>query len=348
MSRFRWSDIRDAVFPASGSARTIINSGSGKLKAFGTAIPPDGIAGYARGGIFIDTTNGRVYENAGSNTSANFDELLIPSRLSAAILSDVQNQGTAAGRGPSPLLWANCPQLEYMLNPQLGSHYFEDFKGDIYGIAGGTNRMKGLTFFEATGCTHEAVDDDVHGVLRAEGNNDDNADSIVAYGHDGGVIVPTVGKKFWFEARVRRDTVSDNTLAMFIGLAEEGLAAVNSLDVDSGDLVTGKDWLGFHSDQADGNAIDFVHGDGTGEAVVKKAGIVVPTASAWNKVGFYCDGTTVLPYIDGVAQTADGVLLAASDMPLGEELGIYFMLKNGATTTEHKGSIDWWSLSVEY
>ena len=63
MSRFRWSDIKDAVFPASGSVRTIINSGSGRLKTYGTVFPTDGVAGFAKGCKFLDTADGKDYTN---------------------------------------------------------------------------------------------------------------------------------------------------------------------------------------------------------------------------------------------------------------------------------------------
>jgi hypothetical protein len=325
------------VFPSSGSARAIHNSGNGKLNAYGNEAPTDGESGYAPGCEFIDAANGKVYINEGTNTSCAFKE----------VLTTPDYAETAADRGPSPLIWDNCPILEYTFNPVKGSHYFEDFKGDIYGATNSTTRMKGLTFFNDNGPTHQIVDDDVHGVLRVEGNDADSDDSAMAYGHDGGVIVPTAGKKFWFEARVRRDTVSDNELGMFIGLGEEGLCAADSLDVNSADLVAAKDWLGFHVDLANGDAIDFVHGDGVGEAVVAGAAVAVPVAAEWDKLGMYCDGTTVFAYHDGVL--VDSVLLSASDMPLGEELAMYWIVKNGdAGPGEHKASIDWWRLAVEY
>jgi len=337
MGRIGWSDIKDASFPASGSTRTVINSGSGKLDTYGTVVPADGTAGFAKGCKFTDTAYGKVYVNEGTNTSCEFKELLAVPRYAE----------TAADRGPSPLIWDNCPVLDYTLNPVKGSHYFEDFKGDIYGATNTTTRTCGLTFFNDNGPTHEIVDDDVHGVLRVEGNDADNDDSAMAYGHDGGVVIPTAGKKFWFEARVRRDTITDNHLGMFIGLAEEGLCAADSLDANSADLLTGKDWLGFHVDLADGDAIDFVHGDGAGEAVVAGAAVAVPVATEWDKLGLYCDGTTVFAYHDGVL--VDSVLLSASDMPLDEELGMYWIVKNGDDGPgEHKASIDWWRLAVEY
>lgn len=337
MGRINWGDIRDAVFPASGSAKAVHKSGSGHLVSYGTVVPVDGSSGYAKGGTFHDNSTGKVYANAGTNTSSEFQELLPVPNFAE----------TAADRGPSPLIWDNCPVIEYMVNPVKGSHYFEDFKGDILSVTNSTMKNSHLGFFNDDGPTHQVMNDNIYGELQVEGNDADNDESIMSYGGEGGVVAPTAGKKFWFEARVRRDTVSDNELAMFVGLAEEGLTATLSLDENSGDLLTGKDWLGFHADQGNGNAIDFVHGDGTGEAVVAGADVCTPTASAWNKLGLYCDGTTVWAYADGVL--VDSILLAASDMPLGEELGMYLMFKNGdVAPAEHKGSIDWWRIAVEY
>ncbi len=337
-TRIRWSDIAGASYPASNdSARTLLNSVSGKLDAFGAVTPANGSAGFAKGCTFRDTGTGKVYVNEGSNTSSVFHELLaVPNAAE-----------TAADRGPSPLIWDNCPIVDYLFNPVLGSHYFEDFKGDIKSTTNATVFNSHLGFFNSSGPNHQITNDDVHGVLQAEGNDADSDESYMSYGGEGGVIVPTAGKKFWFEARVNRDTVTDNELAMYIGLAEEGLTATNSLDVNTGDLLVGKDWLGFHVDHGNANAIDFVHGDGTGEAVVAGADVVTPTASAFNKLGLYCDGVTVFAYGDGVL--VDSILLSASDMPLGEELGMYLLFRNGdAGPGEHKGAIDWWRLAVEY
>lgn len=332
----RWNEIKDAVFPAAaGSVRTIINSGSGKLKTYGTVKPADGAAGFAKGCEFIDTAYGKSYVNEGSNVSCEFKELLAVPRYAE----------TAADRGPSPLIWDNCPVLDYMVNPVKGSHYFEDFKGDILSVTNTTTHISNMTFFHDDGPYFISVNDDVHGVLQTSTSDTDNDDSTIAYGHDGGVVVPTAGKKFWFEARVRRSTVTNDQLAMFIGLGEQGLCAANSLDDDTADLLIAKDWLGFHVDHANGDAIDFVHGDGADEAVVAGAAVAVPVAAEWDKLGMYCDGVTVFAYHDGVL--VDSVLLSASDMPLGEELAMYFMLKNGTTAT-YTGSIDWWRLAVEY
>ena len=72
----------------------------------------------------------------------------------------------------------------------------------------------------------------------------------------------------------------------------------------------------------------------------------MPVAAEWDKLGLYCDGVTVFAYHDGVL--VDSILIGAADMPLGEELGMYLLFRNGGTATEFKGSIDWWRLAVEY
>ncbi len=337
MGRINWSDIKDAAFPTSGSTRAIIKSGSGHLEVYGTVVPPDGEASFAKGCEFHDTAYGKIYVNEGTNTSCDFKEL-----------SAVPNFAeTAADRGPSPLIWDNCPIVDFTFNPVKGSHYFEDFKGDILSVTNSTMKNSHLGFFNSSGPTHQITNDDIHGVLRVEGNDADNDESYMSYGGEGGIVSLVAGKKFWFEARVRRDTVTDDQLAMYIGLAEEGLTATNSLDINTGDLLVAKDWLGFHVDHGNANAIDFVHGDGTGEAVVAGADVVTPTASVFNKLGLYCDGVTVFAYGDGVL--VDSILIGASDMPLGEELGMYLLFRNGNVgAVEHKGSIDWWRIAVEY
>ena len=343
MGRINWGDIQSAAFPAGQVNPTALLRGAdGILSCYGNAVPVDGEAGYATGCVLhhVDGSgDSSLYVNQGVKTSCAFVKLdKVPNAY-----------GTATGRGPSPAIWNDCPVLEYTLNPQAGFHYFEDFKGDVYGTTNTTTRtQRGLTFFNDNGPTHQIVDDDVHGVLRVEGNDADNDDSVMAFGHDGGIMKLASGKKFWFECRVRKDTVDDNELGFFIGFAQEGLCAADTLDVDTAEFVAAKDVLGFLNKLDDGNAIDFVHGDGVGEVAEKKAGICVPTASAWNKLGLKCDGLTITPYVDGVAKS-DTITINDSDVPLGEEMALYWAVKNGdAAPAEHKASIDWWRFAQSY
>jgi hypothetical protein len=338
-----WQTVQNLLFPAATVSPQILRKSSdGILEAYGKEVPVDGTGGFVPGCRFVHIDgsgrNDVLFINGGTAISCNFDTIrYLPDQY-----------GTTSGRGPSPAIWANCPVLDYVANPELGSHYFEDFKGDVFGAAGAVNYNSGLAFFGDTGVLHRGLITDHRGVLQVIDSDTDNDDSAMAYGHNGGVMKLTANKKFWFEARVSRDTVADNELAFFVGLAEEGLCAADSLDVDTGEFVTGKDVLGFLQKLDDGNAIDLIHGDGTGEVVEKAVGIAVPTSGAFNKLGLYGDGTTVTPYVDGVP-TTDTILYAAADMPLGEEMAIYLFTKNGDVgNSDHIGSIDWWRLAVEY
>lgn len=338
-----YATLQNTVFPtATTLPQTLRKSSDGILEAYGLAVPADGVGGYVPGCLFIAVNgvgrNNVLFINEGTATSCDFNTI--------RYLPD--HYGTTTGRGPSPAIWDDCPVLEYVANPEKGMHYFEDFIGDIYGVTNTTTYQNRLTFFNDDGPTHQNIATDKYGALQVIGNDADNDDSAMAFGQFCGPFVLTAGKKFWFEARVRKDAVDNDFLGMFIGFAEQGLCAADSLDVATAECLTAKDWLGFLNKLDDGNAIDFVHGDGAGEVVEKKAGICVPTAGAWNKLGLYGDGTTVTPYVDGVP-TTDTVLYSAADMPLGEEMGLYWLLKNGdAAPAEHKGSIDWWRLAVEY
>ena len=337
-----YATLQNTLFPvATTSPQTLRKSSDGILEAYGLAVPADGVGGYTPGCWFIKVNgvgrNNVLFVNEGTSTSCDFNTIrYLPDQY-----------GTTTGRGPSPAIWSNCPVLDYVANPELGSHYFEDFKGDIYGAAA-LNYNTGLAFFGDTGVLHRGLISDIHGVLQVIDSDSDNDDSVMAYGHNGGVMKLVAGKKFWFECRVSRDTVSDDELGFFVGFAEEGLCGADSLDDNTAECLINKDWLGFLQKLDDGNSIDLVHGDGAGEVVEKKAGIAIPTANAFNKLGLYGDGTTVTPYVDGVP-TTDTVLYAVSDMPLGEEMGIYMMTKNGDVgNSDHIMSIDWWRLAVEY
>lgn len=61
------ANSRDDIHDASGK-RTFLN-GYGNLRGWGGA-PSNGAGGFAKGAMWQDVTNGAVYENVGSNTSA--------------------------------------------------------------------------------------------------------------------------------------------------------------------------------------------------------------------------------------------------------------------------------------
>ena len=121
-----YGQIQNTLYPSANSTPIpTLRSQDGIIEAYGTAVPVDGTVGYITGAIFKQTDGGAntsAYVNEGSATSCDFN----------AVMADVPvAYGTATGRGPSPLIWDDCPVLDYTLNPQLGSHVFDDLHSGI-------------------------------------------------------------------------------------------------------------------------------------------------------------------------------------------------------------------------
>ena len=98
-----YSTIQNTLFPAAASTpQTLHKSSDGILLSYGLVVPIDGSSGYAIGCIFIhaDGSGSNVlYINEGSTTSSDFNSVkVVPNAY-----------GTTSGRGPSPLIWDDCP-----------------------------------------------------------------------------------------------------------------------------------------------------------------------------------------------------------------------------------------------
>jgi len=62
------------------AARSIVKSEDGILLCYGTTVPTDATAGYAKGCLFIHTDGAAgtmIYCNEGSNTSCDFDAVSV-------------------------------------------------------------------------------------------------------------------------------------------------------------------------------------------------------------------------------------------------------------------------------
>lgn len=83
-----------------GSVKVLLKDSDGNiLKATGTTVPSDGVAGYAKGCLFIDTDVGAgtsgIYENVGTTTACNFDKFA----SSNTSFSDIGDAGAAGSIG---------------------------------------------------------------------------------------------------------------------------------------------------------------------------------------------------------------------------------------------------------
>ncbi len=346
-----YSEIQNTLYPASSSLpQPTLKSSSGILEAYGTVVPVDGTAGYVTGAIFKQTDGGAntsAYVNEGSVTSSDFN----------AVIADVpQAFGTTPGRGPSPEIWDDCPVLDYELNAQLGSHFFDDFIDGIdialnqataaASALGTTGLWTGCT--AATTPTVSTLATDKHGVIKIFSSTIDQ-DAIVAYpknAHTAGMFSFVAGKKLWMEARIAPVNVTVTKFGYFVGFAEEGLVATTTLIAAAGTMAD-KDYVGFHGLEGATTGVDTTFNTASGGASPQSNTDAVTTAAGtWIKIGIYFDGTTITFYADGAA-LGDTFSIGDTDFPSGEEMAFYMGIMN-AHDDDASFNVDWVRLAQEY
>ena len=266
---------------------------------------------------------------------------------------DTAQAGTAAGRGPSPLIWGTCPVLQYMLDPTDGCVYFNDFQGD-YVLANNqtaTDLGEGVMGFTGAtgGSTISMPTDEPNGALMLATTTDNESVGIscLSGGNVAGQFLITTGKEAWFEARIKVANITDAKFGVFCGFAEEALLAEDGV-LGDGDALTDKDYVGFLRLAADGDKLDTVFNTESGGTtpITIKADAVTLEADTYIKIGLYYDGTTITFYDDGVA-LADTIASAATDFPDAEEMAFYFVL-NSAHDDTADAHIDWVRIAREF
>lgn len=346
-----YTQIQNTRYPAASTApQALLQNSQGIIDAYGTVVPVDGTAGYITGATFKQTDGGAntsLYVNEGSVTSSDFN---------AAIADVPVAYGTAAGRGPSPLIWDDCPVLDYTLNPQLGSHVFDDLQDGIVvaanqavGAAAALGTTGDFAAFTLTGATITTLATDTGGVVTLTVTTDEDADCRIAYPMNietAGMFKFSAGKKLWMEARVKVDNVTDAKQNLFCGFAEEALMATGELIAVAGGATADKDYVAFRQDEADGDAWQTHHNIATGGHTTLSATAGVITINTFHKLGMYCDGTTVTFFIDGVP-LADTVAVNGTNFPTDEEMGFYFGIV-AASADSIVSSIDWIRIAQEY
>lgn len=340
----RYSRARESYIP-----------GVGVLAAHGTSVPSDGEAGYAPGCIFQKTDGSAdacFYVNQGTLTSCNFDSLdvgaLTGSNVSVAdsagyftgtnaetVLAEIGElmlvpSGTAAGAGPSPLIWDDCPVLEMMVDPTVGYHYFDDFFGNSVAPGAGAAAADGWTLTQATSGTMGSVIG-VGGVVQlsagaATADQGINAQLLNC------CVKPAAEKTIWFEARVKVSHI-DNQI--FVGLAstDTSLIATGALDETNPSLI------GFFTDV---NSTSTKYGTCTSKAGTNDTteDIAVGFAAAtWAKVGFKVTGVSKVEFFYDGALVETGE--TANAIPDAVELALSLVCQNEDGANTNTLDVDW-------
>ena len=200
----------------------------------------------------------------------------------------------------------------------------------------------------ANSATIKQATDERGGVVELTETSSNDGDATLALGDNVGssfVISKNSKKKFWFEARIKCVTVL-NDYNLFCGFAEEASGASGGLITNSGGVVTDSDMLGFHIDEANGDAMDFIHANASTHTV-KKAGFHVPVADKYFKIGLTFDGrNTVRPWLNGETVDANKVLVDAANFPDGEQMTFYLCYM-GTSVAASIVSIDWVRIAME-
>ncbi|KKN22574.1 hypothetical protein LCGC14_0913770 [marine sediment metagenome] len=279
-------------------------------------------------------------------------------------MGQVQYTGDTGGNGPSPSIWADCPILEMILDPGRGYRFFDDFTSCLNSDAGliegaGEGGGAGYLLYGDTGVLGKAEPqtaegDSIGGVLEVSVNDTDNDEFVISTGAPAFIISDTAAyaKKLWFEARFKKASIADNALGVFLGLAWDhgaGVSVAKTLCLTDDDAALGAfSYLGFHVDQANGDAADFVYkAEGQAQTVLLAAADV-PVADTYAKWGFVYDpdapaAKRIKIYVDSLEQTTYGTAtnIAAATFPDAEPMAMVMAAKVGASAAS-LCQLDWW------
>ncbi|KKK88827.1 hypothetical protein LCGC14_2739260, partial [marine sediment metagenome] len=236
--------------------------------------------------------------------------------------------GTAAGIGPSPLIWADCPILDMMLDPTVGYYYFDDFMGSIVD-PGAIASNGGWTVQRATAGTIGSVigvGGELHLVAAATADYGINAQLLNC------CVKPTAGKTIWFEARVQ---ISDIDNQIFVGLASTQTAIIAAGVLDESSMSA----IGFFTDEPSATT---KYG-----TIVSKAGTQDTTediavglaATTWCKLGIKVTGVTKVEFF------YDGLLVETGEItaniPDATELALSLVCQNEDGSSTNTLKVDW-------
>jgi hypothetical protein len=151
-----------------------------------------------------------------------------------------------------------------------------------------------------------------------------------------------------FEARYKVSSIADSAMSHFIGLAKPGLAAADTVVNATGVLKANSDFIGFRT-LLDGNSIDFVYQKGSAAVQNTIAGVHVPVADDFVKLGFVYDPSEsaskrIKVFVNNVEQSTyvTAANIAAATFPDGVILSMLAGFKN-TTAVATEMAIDWWA-----
>ena len=250
-------------------------------------------------------------------------------------------------RGLSPRLWRGSRVWEAMGEGRVTN--VKVVGDDFFSLPASTAGGKYVLLEADDKASFAILPSEDTGVLRLAMTGDDNEEANLLFGGGEGVvgaITEGSGIKTYFEARIRVNSVADDEIAIYCGLAEEGMTGANMQTDDTG-VLSAKDYCLFrslhvNSGVAGTNAIlGAAFNTDSGTEVEKIASAYTLVADTWVKVGLYHDGESKIQYfIDGVPNAAESDP-SDTTFPDGEELSFALGAKLGSDASVTL-DCDWW------
>lgn len=230
------------------------------------------------------------------------------------------NLAINSDRGPSGVIWADCPWDFLREAPENGMTFFDDF------VMAGNVSMSGAAVAGQIGQWS------LYGYQGGQLNDGALEGGVITIGSDGdneGVALLSsagafrflttstlaLNKKMWFECRFARSTVTTDRADYFVGLMAPTLssglpAAAQPITVTDDTMMTAGSWFGFHSNSNTAVrggpteiALGFELASGTINyptnmtTLMASSGNSVLTANTFVKVGFVFDPNAPVGYV---------------------------------------------------
>src|SRR5688572_32708848 len=191
-----------------------------------------------------------------------------------------QNFTRDTNRAPSPAIWADCPVLEFLEDPGKGLYHYDDFRA-LALLATPTITTEALysngykAFGSSGGTILPASIQGGSGLVFTE--TDDNEGASLATISLPFKIDRGQGK-FWFEARLKTNTVADTRYGFFLGLLESATLSA-TVPIAAAGTLADQNFVGFHRLEGDGDQIDTVYKANTVTQVSVQTDVIDSTNS---------------------------------------------------------------------
>ena len=251
---------------------------------------------------------------------------------------------TDTTRGPSPIIWGDCPWLEIEAQAGSGSSgysFWDDFinaPDHLTNVAHGAAQVGKYQTFLSDGSAIGNVAQEGGAVFL---NSSASNEAAILKCGGSAFNLATNSKKLWFEARVKFGTIANDQNGVFLGLYED-VAMTATVPLTATGTLAPEVAVGFYKFEEDGDGLDLVHCDGT-TATTLKADATTLVADTYYKLGMVFEDDVITFFNDGTAY-ADTLSVGATEYPAAATVNPVIAIQGEAT--EATGvTLDWWRVA---